>query len=74
MGWESAFAASVRATHPALGSCMENTASVTTSPASDSEGSCVEVSNRSNEKKRETRVEFDLTESADTAGFGEECM
>lgn len=48
----SAFAASVCATHPASGSCMENTASATTSPASDSEGSCVEVSNRSNEKKK----------------------
>lgn len=61
-GRESVFAASVRATHPALGSCMENTASVTTSPASDSEGSCVQVSNRSNGKiKRERQVS--LTES-----------
>lgn len=48
-GRASAFVASAHATHPALDSCMENTASATTSPASDSEGSCVEVSM----KKRE---------------------
>lgn len=58
-GRESVFAASVRATRPALGSCMENTASVTTSPASDSEGSCVQVSNRSNGKKEGETSQFD---------------
>lgn len=51
-GRASAFAASARATRPASVSCTENTASVTTSPASDSEGTCVEVSNSSHNKKR----------------------
>lgn len=72
VGKASAFAASVCVTHPALGSCMENTASVTTSPAPDSEGSCVEVSYSSNDQKcKKIRVPFDLTK---TAVCREECM
>lgn len=70
----SAFAASVRATRPASVSCMENTASVITSPASGSEGSCVEVSNRSNQKKTRKRAAFDSTRNSDTAGCREECV
>lgn len=67
MGKASAFAASARATRPASGSCTVITASVTTSPASDSEGSCVEVSNKSNGKNRDRRMEIDFRESRVTA-------